>query len=182
MDDPARFIRALEHAGYHITSPRRAVAELVAARDGRFSAHDLILDAQHSRRDVGRATVFRTLELLESLGLVESLHLPSGEHAYVACKPVHHHHLVCERCGRTVEVGDLGFDPVARDLEARTGYLVDFHRIEIFGLCPACRAEAASAPAATSALPDAPHGPNHPKERPCQNQQPPLLHPARPSA
>jgi Fur family transcriptional regulator, ferric uptake regulator len=140
VSDPDHLTQALDRAGYHRTAPRRAVAELVAAHQGRFSAEDLVREAQRGRRGVGRATVFRSLEIFESLGLVERVHLPSGEHAYVACEPArHHHHVVCERCGRNQEVGDVGIDPIARAIEQRTGYLVDSHRIEFFGLCPACR-------------------------------------------
>jgi Fe2+ or Zn2+ uptake regulation protein len=147
MSDPDKVTEALDRAGYHLTAPRRAVAEMVAAQGGRFSAQDLVLEARRGRRGVGRATVFRSLEIFEALGLVEQVHLPNGEHAYVACERVHHHHVVCERCGRSQEVGDLGITPIARELvEQRTGYLVDSHRIEFFGLCPDCRA-GSSAPA-----------------------------------
>lgn len=139
MSDPDVLTEALDRAGYHLTAPRRAVAEMVAARPGRFSAQDLVVEAGRGRRGVGRATVFRSLEIFEELGLVERVHLRNGEHAYVACEPAHHHHVVCERCGRSDEVGDLGIKAIARDIERRTGYLIDSHRIELFGLCPACR-------------------------------------------
>lgn len=144
MSDPETLTRALDRGGYHLTAPRRVVAEMVAARDGRFSAQDLVDEARQGRRGVGRATVFRSLEIFEALGLVERVHMPNGEHAYVACEPAHHHHVVCERCGRSSEVGDLGIRAIARDLEKRTGYLLDSHRIELFGLCPDCRAATAT--------------------------------------
>ena len=150
MSDSAGLLRALDGAGFHLTAARRAVAEMVAERAGRFSADDLVQEARRTRRGVGRATVFRSLALFEELGLVESMHLPTGEHAYVACEPAHHHHLVCERCGRSIEVGDMGIAPIARALEEQTGFLVDSHRIEFFGLCPVCRATQAPA-AETSA-------------------------------
>jgi len=141
MTDADTLTAALDRAGYHSTAPRRAMAEMVAAREGRFTAEDLLVEARRARRGVGRATIFRSLEIFESLGLVEQVHLPSGEHAYVACERPHHHHVVCKECGRSQEVGDLGITPIARELvEQRTGYLVDSHRIEFFGLCPDCRA------------------------------------------
>ncbi len=141
MTNPDTLTAALDRAGYHSTAPRRAMAEMVAAREGRFTAEDLLVEARRARRGVGRATIFRSLEIFESLGLVEQVHLPNGEHAYVACERPHHHHVVCKECGRSQEVGDLGITPIARELvEQRTGYLVDSHRIEFFGLCPDCRA------------------------------------------
>ncbi len=143
MTDPTAMTEIIDRAGYHLTEPRRRVAEMVASRPGRFSAQDLVAEAKRSRRGVGRATVFRSLEIFEELGLVERVHLPNGEHAYVACAPAHHHHVVCERCGASSEVADLGIAPLAREIEQRTGYLLDSHRIELFGLCPDCRAAAA---------------------------------------
>lgn len=140
MSDPGSLVQALDRAGFHVTEPRRVIAELVAARHGRFSAQDLVTEARRGRRHVGRATVFRSLEIFERIGLVESVHLPTGEHVYVACEPAHHHHLVCEACGTSTEVGDVGIAPIARTIEERTGFLLDSHRIEFFGLCPACRA------------------------------------------
>ena len=93
-----------------------------------------------SRLGVGRATVFRTLDILERLGAVERLELPSGEHTYVVCEPAHHHHVVCSGCGRTEEIVDAGLRTVVRRVARRTGYRVDEHRLELFGLCPACLA------------------------------------------
>ncbi|TMG24073.1 MAG: transcriptional repressor [Chloroflexi bacterium] len=140
MVDTKPWTAALDRAGYSITEPRRAVAEMVAERDSHFTAPELVLEAKRRRLGVGRATVFRALEVFEELGLVERLDLPSGEHAYVVCEPAHHHHVVCQRCGRGTDVEDCGIEDVARQIEAQTGYLVDSHRVELFGLCPECRA------------------------------------------
>jgi Fe2+ or Zn2+ uptake regulation protein len=131
---------ALGRAGYRLTGPRRAVAELIAARDGHFTAADLVAEAGRRRLGIGRATVFRSLDLLIELGVVERLDLPSGDHAYVACEPSHHHHVVCSGCGRAVEIHDAGLRSLIEDVAARTGYAVETHRLELFGRCPACRA------------------------------------------
>ena len=58
----------------------------------------------------------------------------------VGCEPVHHHHVICSRCGRTTEIDDAGLRPVVRDVARQTGFRVDDHRLELFGLCPACQA------------------------------------------
>ena len=108
MVDTKPWTAALDRAGYSITEPRRAVAEMVAERDSHFTAPELVLEAKRRRLGVGRATVFRALEVFEELGLVERLDLPSGEHAYVVCEPAHHHHVVCQRCGRGTDVEDCG--------------------------------------------------------------------------
>jgi Fur family ferric uptake transcriptional regulator len=129
----------MDSAGYRLTEPRRAVAELIAAREGHFSAADLLDDARVRRLDIGRATVFRSLDLLTELGLLERLDLPTGEHAYVPCDPVHHHHIVCSSCGRVTEIDDRGLAAAVEGIQRSTGWQVESHRLELYGRCPRCR-------------------------------------------
>ena len=88
--------------------------------------------------------MFRLLDLLADLGLVERLDLPTGEHAFVACEPEHHHHIVCSACGRSTRVADHGLEGVAAAIGEATGYRVDTHRLELYGTCPACQRPEAS--------------------------------------
>lgn len=145
MVDSAPFLGALERAGYRVTDPRRQVARLMAGRAGHFTAADLLADAGRDGIHVGRATIFRTLEVLTELGAVARIDLPSGDHAYLACEPVHHHHVVCSRCGRSRDIEDAGLRAVVRDVARRTGFRIDDHRLELFGLCPDCRSSATAA-------------------------------------
>jgi Fur family ferric uptake transcriptional regulator len=140
MSDASPIETALDRAGYRLTEPRRSLAALIADQEGHFTAAELVAAARSRRLGVGRATVFRTLEVLEEIGAVERLDLPSGEHAYVGCEPAHHHHVVCSRCGRSTEIDDAGLRSVVREVARQTGYRVDEHRLELFGLCPACLA------------------------------------------
>lgn len=140
MGDAAPLLVALGRAGYRLTEPRRALAQLIADRTGHFAASDLVREARARRLRIGRATIFRTLEVLSELGVVERLDLPTGEHAYVGCAPTHHHHVVCSNCGRTAEIADAGLRNVVREVARQTGFRVEDHRLELFGLCPACQA------------------------------------------
>lgn len=134
-------LAALDRAGYRLTGPRRAVADLIAARAGHFTAADLAEDAVARRLDIGRATIFRTIDALEGVGAIERIDLPSGEHAYITCEPAaHHHHVVCARCGRATDVDDAGLAGVVGRIARATGYRIDDHRLELFGLCPTCQA------------------------------------------
>lgn len=132
---------ALEDAGYRLTDARRAVTALIASREGHFTAADLVAEARARRLGIGRATIFRTLDVLAELHAVERLDLPNGEHAYVVCEPTHHHHVVCSSCGRTTDIDDSGLRTVVRDIARRTGYRIDDHRLELFGLCADCQAQ-----------------------------------------
>jgi Fur family ferric uptake transcriptional regulator len=150
MDQMTRIVRAFEDAGYQTTPSRRLLAELVAGSQGHFSAADLMDRARQRRAKVGRATIFRALELLTSLHVVERLDLPNRSHAYVMCDPdEHHHHLVCSRCGRSVDVADGELARLVDEIGRRNGYRVETHRLELFGICPLCAGT--GAPAAVAA-------------------------------
>jgi Fur family ferric uptake transcriptional regulator len=138
-------VAALGRDGHRLTEPRRAVARLIATHEGHFTAAELVDDARRLHLDVGRATVFRALELFASLGLVERIDLPEGVHAYVACDPLHHHHAICTGCGRSLDVADHGLADILVEIGRRSGFRVTAHRLEVFGLCAACQAASATA-------------------------------------
>ena len=132
-------VMALDRAGYRLTEPRRAVAQLIAARDGHFTAAELLDDARARRPGIGRATVFRALETFTELDLLERVDLPSGGHAYVPCERAsHHHHIVCSTCGRTTAVEDVGLVTAMEEAQRRSGWQVESHRLELYGRCPRC--------------------------------------------
>lgn len=134
-----RIIRVLERAGYQATPNRRLMAQLVASSDGHFTAADLLDRGRREGVAIGRATVFRALDLLTTLRVVERLDLPSGSHAYVLCDPdQHHHHLICSICGRSEEVADGELAALIERIGQRSGYQIEAHRLELFGTCPRC--------------------------------------------
>ncbi|MGP1675475.1 MAG: Fur family transcriptional regulator [Candidatus Limnocylindrales bacterium] len=136
-------VEALYGGGYRVTGPRRIVADLIAEHDGHFTAAELETAARDRRLGISRATLFRALDLLTELGVVERLDLPTGEHAYVPCAKAHHHHVICSRCGRATDVEDCGVAEAVAEIARRSGYRIDTHRLELFGLCRHCRAKTA---------------------------------------
>jgi Fe2+ or Zn2+ uptake regulation protein/SAM-dependent methyltransferase len=146
MTSTEPLVEALGEAGYRLTEPRRIVAELVAERAGHFTANDLITDAQERDLGIGRATIFRALDLFTELQVLERIDLPTGDHAYVPCLPgYHHHHVICQRCAQVTEVEDLGLGGAIASMEQKTGWIVQKHRLELYGLCPECQTRAAIA-------------------------------------
>lgn len=136
-------VSALAESGRRMTESRRAVIDLIFTRDGTFDSSDLIADARRRRIRAARATIFRTIEILVDLGAVERLDLPGGGHSYVRCDVGrHHHHLVCTGCQRSVDLEGLGMAPIMAEVARRTGYRIDRHRVEFFGLCPTCQKRA----------------------------------------
>ena len=133
-------VRALDDAGLRLTQARLAVADAIDRQEGHFTAEDVLASSRMGRRQVGRATIFRSLDLLADLGLVERVDLPTGEHAYVTCEPAaHHHHIVCSTCGRSIKIGELGLEPILGSVAASTGFAIESHRLELFGRCPDCQ-------------------------------------------
>ncbi len=142
MADPLAIVGAFREAGHRVTGPRRALARLIAEQPGHFTADHLVARARAEGIDVGRATIFRSLDVLAGLGVVERLDLPSGGHAFVGCEPSHHHHLVCSACGSSTDVADSGLADLVAELGRRSGYRIETHRLELFGTCPRCQARA----------------------------------------
>ena len=134
--------RALSQAGLRMTGPRRAVAQLLSEREGQFTAEELLAESRRRGLGIGRATIFRSLELLGRLNLVERVDLPSREHAYLLCEPEHHHHVICSQCGRAATFGleDRGLPERLEQVARTTGYRIDAHRLEVYGRCPDCQA------------------------------------------
>ena len=139
MTEANPIVDALDRAGYRVTAPRRAVADLIRGHDGHFTAAELETVARQRRLGISRATLFRALDLLTELRVLERLDLPSGEHTYVPCATAHHHHVVCSRCGRTTDVEDSGVAEAVAEIGRRSGYRIDTHRLELFGLCRHCQ-------------------------------------------
>lgn len=139
MRSSNQIVEALDAGGYRRTAPRRAVADLIAEHDGHFTAAELEMAARERRLGISRATLFRALDLFIELRVVERLDLPSGDHAYVHCARAHHHHIVCSRCGRAAEVEDGGVGEAVAEIARRSGYRIDSHRLELFGLCRHCQ-------------------------------------------
>jgi Fur family ferric uptake transcriptional regulator len=135
-----RILRTLDGAGVRLTGPRRTVAAVLEDRTGRFTASQLLDESREKEPRIGRATVFRALDLFLDLGIVERFSLASGETGYVVCDPAeHHHHVVCERCGRSTDIDDRGVKALAKKIARRSGYRIDAHRLELTGLCPSCQ-------------------------------------------
>jgi Fur family transcriptional regulator, ferric uptake regulator len=146
----------LTQAGYSNTRARRAVLEALSAADGPVTPTELLDSGRRRHEALGLVTVYRTLEILESLGLVRKLHLAEGCHSYVlstvGCasgspdqgrEDGHGHHIICQKCHRAVEFAGCDIEPVIRAVQAQTGFAVQSHLLEIFGLCPACQEQEA---------------------------------------
>lgn len=126
------------------TTPRRstrqrvALADLLAELDDFRSAQDLHAILRERGEGVGLATVYRTLQSMVDDGELDLLRKDDGEAAYRRCSPIHHHHLVCRSCRRTVEVTDPPVERWAQRVAAEHGFADVDHQLEVYGTCGAC--------------------------------------------
>ena len=121
------------------TRQRRAVSLALEELD-EFRSAQAIHDLLRSRGEsVGLSTVYRTLQGLADAGAVDVLRMSEGETQYRLCSRGHHHHLVCRRCGRTVEVEAAAVERWADATAAQHGFRDVSHTVEVFGVCSTCR-------------------------------------------
>jgi len=141
--DPTSTADRLAAAGERVTRQRLLVADALGAVGRQVSAQDLYERLRRRDPRIGRATVFRTLEALVAAGVARRLEQDGHVYGYVACRPEHHHHLACDRCGRVEEIDEGYITPVAKRVAADLGFTIDDARLDFYGLCSTCAAEVA---------------------------------------
>ncbi|MGH9227084.1 MAG: Fur family transcriptional regulator [Acidimicrobiales bacterium] len=130
-------LTTLGQEGRRITAGRRAVVEALVAATGHMSADDLAAAVRRSSPGVHRATVYRTLEALETAGLVEHVHLGHGRSVYHLADDIHQH-LVCEVCGSVEEAPSDLLSAVAGRLQDERGFVMRPYHFAVLGRCHAC--------------------------------------------
>lgn len=131
--------RVIAATGARPTRQRVAVLSELMREPDDVTAQQLYARLRRRGGRVGLATVYRTLGLLEGEGVIDSLAHGPSELCYRWCGDEHHHHLVCSRCHRVVELGDCELDPWLDRLSAEHGFVATGHRLEVAGLCAGCR-------------------------------------------
>ncbi len=126
-------------AGLRLTAPRRAVLAVLEDAAAHPTATEVWQLARARWPELGRATVYRTLEALVRLGAIRPLHLGDGSELRYALAVGGHHHVVCADCGAVVEFDDCPLGDLEATLAARTGFRIHGHLLELFGQCPGCR-------------------------------------------
>jgi Fur family ferric uptake transcriptional regulator len=135
-----------------MTSRREAVRQTLAGSTSFRSAQDIYAEMRADGAKIGLTTVYRALQALADAGQIDVLRTDDGESVYRACASgTHHHHLVCRRCGRTVEVAGPAVERWAEAVGTEHGFTSVTHTVEVFGTCPSCSASPAE-PAAEPAV------------------------------
>jgi Fur family ferric uptake transcriptional regulator len=142
------------------TKQRSAVSAVLDEADAFLSAQDLHAKLRARGENVGLATVYRALQVLAEDGDVDVLRTDDGAEAvYRRCSTGHHHHLVCRRCGATVEVEGPAVEAWAKRVGADHGFTAVQHVVEVFGVCADCSELVRPPRDALRGTPTDPHGP-----------------------
>jgi Fur family ferric uptake transcriptional regulator len=131
--------RRLRESGYRLTRPRQAVLAVVALGEEHLNPAQIYERARAIYPKLGIVTVYRTLEVLAELGLIQRVHLDGDCHSYVRADRGHSHQIICRECGRVEAFADCALDPLLSTLRKRTGYLIESHWLELLGRCPNCQ-------------------------------------------
>lgn len=127
-------LAVLEDQGYRLTGPRRSVINILDQKEEGFNAEEICDELPH----VGRATVYRTIKLLVSTGVICKLTLHDGSSKYSLARFEHHHHTVCTRCGIVGEFRASTIERVIRTIGAEISDEIVGHRIEFYIVCKSC--------------------------------------------
>jgi len=132
---------ALRAQGYRLTAAREAVLRVLADSERALDATQIFDLARQYAPRLGLVTVYRTLETLLALGLVQKVHCAAQCARYAAAEPGHHHLLVCRRCGRVWHFSGDDLGALMQTVAGESGFQVEDHWLQLIGLCADCRAQ-----------------------------------------
>jgi len=131
-------LQQLRSAGYKVTPARQAVLQVMEQEGVHLDPTEILLQAQIIYPAIGRATVYRTLELLTQLNIVRPIYV--GEHGPTYIRTAGgHHHLVCSHCGTVIDFDQCVADEMAAELAERFGFQIQSHLLEFYGQCETCQ-------------------------------------------
>ena len=133
------WLEQLQRSGYRLTAPRKAVVEALANSQRGLNATEIFDLAREIYPTLGLVSVYRTLEYLEGLGLIQRVHHPDACQAFIAGFTGHQHLLICQKCGNTAFFEGDNLEPLFERVAAESGYQIADHWLQLFGLCTECQ-------------------------------------------
>jgi Fur family ferric uptake transcriptional regulator len=131
--------QALLKKGYRLTPQRMMVVEALHSKESHISAEEIFEQLKAKYPYANISTVYRTLELLKELGLAAEIDIGDGLLRYHAIENGRHHHLVCNKCGKMIELSESEFFPLEKSIMKNQGFKADLTHLAIFGLCSSCQ-------------------------------------------
>lgn len=129
----------MRDAGHKLTNARLTVLNVLEDSGGHITSAEVLERVNAVDSSIGRASVFRTLDLLTSLSIIRPTYLHSSlTPTYVLMPDGHHHHIICTNCNRVIEFEECALGNVEATLEAKLGVKLTGHLLEFYGLCDRC--------------------------------------------
>ena len=130
---------ALRKAGHRLTPQRTLILKVLVERGGHLTAEEIHEHAQQDYPFLNLSTVYRTLDVLQDVGVVVETDLGGGRREFELTGRGQHHHLVCERCGRIIQIDGEVLQPLRDLLAAQHGFEARLDHFAIFGICRECQ-------------------------------------------
>ncbi|ODS50098.1 MAG: Fur family transcriptional regulator, ferric uptake regulator [Halanaerobium sp. 4-GBenrich] len=136
-----KFKRKLAENNYKLTKQREVIlGTILGNKNWHFTAEDLFAAVKKKDEDIGMATIYRTLELMQNLKIINVHDFNEDSRIYeLYSEESHHHHLICKKCGKLVEFSDQDIDYLESELEAKYDFKVTEHKLRFYGYCRDCK-------------------------------------------
>ena len=133
----------LKSKGYKLTPQRRAIIDMIKKNEGSHLTTEELYDlVKEECPEIGLATVYRTVQLLEEMGIIYKLDLDDGCSRYelVNQDEAHqHHHLICSKCSKVIEVNDDFLEELEESIEEEYKFKIENHSLKFYGICKECQ-------------------------------------------
>lgn len=138
-----KFKRKLAENNYKFTKQREVILQTILDKENwHFNAEELFSAVRKKDKDIGMATIYRTLELMQKLEIVHVLDFGDDSRKYeLYLENSHHHHLICKSCGKLIEFNDQDIDYFEAELEEKYNFDITEHRLRFYGYCEDCKKE-----------------------------------------
>lgn len=134
------FTAYLSNQSLKMTPQRRLILDTFLSQSQHLSPEELYDKVRKRDKSVGQATVYRTLKLLVEAGIVEALDFADGVTRYeVSWGEEHHDHLICENCGKNIEILDQTIEKRQESIAKEHGFKLSHHKMYLYGICSDCR-------------------------------------------
>ena len=137
-----RIKQEFKSKGYKLTPQRRATLEVIFKNKGKhMSAEEVFLEVKKLCPEIGLATVYRTILLLEEMQVLQKHNFADGRNRYELTNPEehHHHHLICNKCGKVIEVEEDLLDDLENKIQIEYQFQIEDHRVQFTGYCLNCK-------------------------------------------
>jgi len=138
--------KILKMQGFRMTLPRQVILVVLSKSEDHLLAKDIYMKIKKDYPNIGLTTVYRTLDLLVRMGLINKFEFGDGQSRYELAWDYkeHHHHLVCQGCGKIIDYNDFiddevkFFDKIQESLSKKYRFNIDSHEVYFYGKCDAC--------------------------------------------